>query len=69
VFVFVGLTVFYVCGVFSAPPPESKMVCIRQATVDDLLAMQSANLWCLPENYQVRTYRLIPICIARSYER
>eukprot|EP00959_Pyramimonas_sp_CCMP1952_P077732 1624887-Pyramimonas_sp.AAC.1 len=35
------------------PPAESRMVCIRQATVDDLLAMQSANLWCLPENYQI----------------
>eukprot|EP00242_Pyramimonas_sp_CCMP2087_P000106 CAMPEP_0198196904 /NCGR_PEP_ID=MMETSP1445-20131203/421_1 /TAXON_ID=36898 /ORGANISM="Pyramimonas sp., Strain CCMP2087" /LENGTH=299 /DNA_ID=CAMNT_0043865967 /DNA_START=59 /DNA_END=958 /DNA_ORIENTATION=+ len=32
------------------------MVCIRQATVDDLLAMQSANLWCLPENYQMKYY-------------
>mmetsp|Transcript_22752 Transcript_22752/g.49853 ORF Transcript_22752/g.49853 Transcript_22752/m.49853 type:complete len:219 (-) Transcript_22752:233-889(-) len=32
------------------------MVCIRQATVDDLLAMQNANLWCLPENYQMKYY-------------
>jgi hypothetical protein len=30
------------------------MVCIRQATVDDLLAMQSCNLMCLPENYQMK---------------
>jgi hypothetical protein len=30
------------------------MVCIRQATSDDLLQMQTTNLWCLPENYQVR---------------
>lgn len=30
------------------------MVCIRQATVHDLLQMQTTNLWCLPENYQVR---------------
>jgi len=32
------------------------MVCIRQATVDDLLAMQSTNLMCLPENYQMKYY-------------
>lgn len=32
------------------------MVCIRQATVDDLFAMQAANLWCLPENYQMKYY-------------
>jgi hypothetical protein len=31
------------------------MVCIRQATVDDLISMQNTNLWCLPENYQVRS--------------
>jgi hypothetical protein len=30
------------------------MVNIRQATVHDLLQMQMTNLWCLPENYQVR---------------
>jgi N-alpha-acetyltransferase 10/11 len=29
------------------------MVNIRQATVNDLLRMQTTNLWCLPENYQV----------------
>ena len=29
------------------------MVCIRMATVNDLLQMQMTNLWCLPENYQV----------------
>ena len=29
------------------------MVSIRQATVHDLLQMQTTNLWCLPENYQV----------------
>lgn len=29
---------------------------IRQATVDDLLQMQAANLWCLPENYQMKYY-------------
>jgi ribosomal protein S18 acetylase RimI-like enzyme len=33
-----------------------KMVCIRQATVVDLLAMQTTNLWCLPENYQMKYY-------------
>ncbi|CAI5518311.1 unnamed protein product [Closterium sp. Naga37s-1] len=32
------------------------MVCIRQATVEDLLAMQSCNLMCLPENYQMKYY-------------
>ncbi|ETV85893.1 hypothetical protein H257_02433 [Aphanomyces astaci] len=32
------------------------MVCIRNATVTDLLAMQNANLWCLPENYQMKYY-------------
>jgi hypothetical protein len=37
---------------------KRKMVCIRQATVKDLLQMQNTNLWCLPENYQVRNWRL-----------
>eukprot|EP00898_Chlorokybus_atmophyticus_P007069 jgi/Chlat1/7363/Chrsp59S06982 len=32
------------------------MVCIRQATVDDLIAMQNCNLLCLPENYQMKYY-------------
>eukprot|EP00568_Trieres_chinensis_P004199 CAMPEP_0183298462 /NCGR_PEP_ID=MMETSP0160_2-20130417/5473_1 /TAXON_ID=2839 ORGANISM="Odontella Sinensis, Strain Grunow 1884" /NCGR_SAMPLE_ID=MMETSP0160_2 /ASSEMBLY_ACC=CAM_ASM_000250 /LENGTH=193 /DNA_ID=CAMNT_0025460499 /DNA_START=52 /DNA_END=633 /DNA_ORIENTATION=+ len=32
------------------------MVCIRTATVDDLLQMQQTNLWCLPENYQMKYY-------------
>ena len=32
------------------------MVCIRQATVDDLLSMQTCNLMCLPENYQMKYY-------------
>ena len=32
------------------------MVCIRPATVDDLLVMQQANLCCLPENYQMKYY-------------
>lgn len=32
------------------------MVCIRQATIDDLLAMQTCNLMCLPENYQMKYY-------------
>jgi peptide alpha-N-acetyltransferase len=32
------------------------MVSIRQATVDDLLAMQHCNLQCLPENYQMKYY-------------
>lgn len=32
------------------------MVNIRQATVSDLLQMQTTNLWCLPENYQMKYY-------------
>ncbi|XP_013624633.1 PREDICTED: N-alpha-acetyltransferase daf-31-like [Brassica oleracea var. oleracea] len=32
------------------------MVCIRRATVDDLLAMQACNLMCHPENYQMKYY-------------
>ena len=31
-----------------------KMVCIRPAVTDDLLAMQKCNLMCLPENYQLK---------------
>lgn len=30
------------------------MVCIRPATLEDLLAMQRCNLLCLPENYQLK---------------
>ncbi|GAB5031535.1 n-terminal acetyltransferase complex ard1 subunit [Nannochloropsis oceanica] len=32
------------------------MVCIRQAKAEDLLQIQAANLWCLPENYQMKYY-------------
>ncbi len=32
------------------------MVCIRQATVQDLFAMQQCNLHNLPENYQMKYY-------------
>ena len=32
------------------------MVNIRMATVNDLLEMQQCNLWCLPENYQMKYY-------------
>lgn len=32
------------------------MVSIRQATVDDLIGMQNCNLWCLPENYNMKYY-------------
>ena len=32
------------------------MVCIRQATADDLISMQTSNLWCLPENYALKYY-------------
>ncbi|KAG5176336.1 acyl-CoA N-acyltransferase [Tribonema minus] len=31
-------------------------VSIRPATVEDLLQMQNTNLWCLPENYQMKYY-------------
>lgn len=37
-------------------PQNEAMVCIRKATVDDLLAMQECNLFCLPENYQMKYY-------------
>lgn len=32
------------------------MVCIRQATSEDLIQMQNSNLWCLPENYALKYY-------------
>lgn len=32
------------------------MVSIRQAQVDDLMEMQNCNLFCLPENYQLKYY-------------
>jgi len=32
------------------------MVSIRQATMEDLISMQTTNLWCLPENYQLKYY-------------
>eukprot|EP00605_Chrysophyceae_sp_TOSAG23-4_P001903 GSChrysophyteH1.ASY1.ANO1.2101.1 assembled CDS len=32
------------------------MVCIRQATPEDMVSMQNSNLWCLPENYQMKYY-------------
>lgn len=32
------------------------MVSIRRAEVDDLLAVQAANLHCLPENYHMKYY-------------
>lgn len=32
------------------------MVNIRMANVHDLMSMQSTNLWCLPENYQMKYY-------------
>mmetsp|Transcript_14368 Transcript_14368/g.21138 ORF Transcript_14368/g.21138 Transcript_14368/m.21138 type:complete len:195 (-) Transcript_14368:66-650(-) len=32
------------------------MVSVRPATVDDLIKMQTTNLWCLPENYQMKYY-------------
>lgn len=32
------------------------MVCIRQATAEDMIQMQNSNLWCLPENYHLKYY-------------
>lgn len=32
------------------------MVSIRQATAKDLIQIQTTNLWCLPENYQMKYY-------------
>lgn len=32
------------------------MVCVRQATLEDLISMQRCNLLCLPENYQLKYY-------------
>ncbi|KAL5062013.1 hypothetical protein RYX36_023750 [Vicia faba] len=32
------------------------MVCIRKEPVNDLLTMQACNLFCLPENYQMKYY-------------
>ena len=32
------------------------MVNIRMANVADLIEMQQCNLWCLPENYQMKYY-------------
>ncbi|KAI9916699.1 hypothetical protein PsorP6_017104 [Peronosclerospora sorghi] len=32
------------------------MVSIRNASADDLLQVQNSNLWCLPENYQMKYY-------------
>ena len=40
-------------AIHSTKTRETNMVNIRQATVHDLLQMQTTNLWCLPENYQV----------------
>ena len=36
---------------------NAAMVCIRPATMEDLLAMQRCNLLCLPENYQLKVRR------------
>lgn len=38
------------------------MVNIRQATVDDLPAMQTCNLMCLPENYHMKYVGARPCC-------
>ena len=39
-----------------SPLPPFAMVSIRNATMDDLFAMQHCNLSCLPENYQMKYY-------------
>ena len=31
-------------------------ISIRNAVVSDLVSMQQTNLWCLPENYQLKYY-------------
>ena len=41
---------------YSSPLTLLAMVNIRQATVSDLLEMQNCNLFCLPENYQMKYY-------------
>ena len=35
---------------------DSVMVCVRQATLEDVISMQRCNLLCLPENYQLKYY-------------
>ena len=32
------------------------MVCIRQATPQDVVQIQNSNLWCLPENYMLKYF-------------
>lgn len=32
------------------------MLSVRPATMEDLLQMQKTNLWCLPENYNLKYY-------------
>lgn len=45
------------CSALLCPAKQTTMaLSIRQATVDDLIQMQTANLWCLPENYQMKYY-------------
>lgn len=34
------------------------MVSVRPARTEDLLGMQACNLFCLPENYQMKYYLL-----------
>lgn len=49
------------CEVWTAHlAAAARMVSIRTATTDDLLAIQNANLHCLPENYQLKYY----MCVA-----
>ena len=39
----------------SPPPTAVAMVNIRNATIADLMEMQNDNLFCLPENYQMKS--------------
>lgn len=33
-----------------------KCACVCESQAADLLQVQNANLWCLPENYQMKYY-------------
>ena len=48
--------IFFILHPKFNPPLKFKMVNIRMATIHDLLYMQMTNLWCLPENYQMKYY-------------
>jgi ribosomal protein S18 acetylase RimI-like enzyme len=51
--------VVVVGGVLLSPPSHQQApmpLSIRNARADDLVQMQNTNLWCLPENYQMKYY-------------